>query len=94
MNIYLFLTDTPYEPMHVCGIQKIIRLLCERTNKERMIYVTPHILRHTMATTARKSGMSIENISKLLGHSNINTTLIYAKTNNDEIRVDHEKYIV
>lgn len=92
---FLFVSDRyPYEPMHVCGIQKIIKLLCERTSKERMIYVTPHILRHTMATTARKSGMPIENISKLLGHSNINTTLIYAKTNNDEIRVDHEKYIV
>lgn len=92
---YLFVSDRyPYEQMHVCGIQKIIRLLCERANKERIMYVTPHILRHTFATTARKNGMPIENISKLLGHSNVNTTLIYAKTNNDELRVDHEKYVV
>lgn len=75
-------------------MQKIIRLLCERASEDRVMYVTPHILRHTFATTARKNGMPIENISKLLGHSNVNTTLIYAKTNNDELRVEHKKYVV
>lgn len=92
---YLFVSDRyPYKPLHSDGVQKIIRLLCERASEDRRMYVTPHILRHTFATTARKNGMPIENISKLLGHSNVNTTLIYAKTNNDELRVEHEKYVI
>lgn len=39
--------------------------------------VTPHILRHTNATTALQNGMPIEDISKLLGHASIETTMIY-----------------
>ncbi|MDY4770087.1 MAG: tyrosine-type recombinase/integrase, partial [Lachnospiraceae bacterium] len=37
----------------------------------------PHVIRHTTATTAIRNGMPVEDISKLLGHSNIDTTMIY-----------------
>lgn len=42
--------------------------------------VTTHIGRHTFATTvALAHGVSIEVLSKMLGHTNIRTTQIYAK---------------
>jgi site-specific recombinase XerD len=41
-------------------------------------HVTPHRLRHTLATRLLNAGMDITHIQKLLGHEHINTTLIYA----------------
>ncbi|AZA60096.1 site-specific integrase [Chryseobacterium indoltheticum] len=53
------------EIVNVCGI-----------NKE----LTFHIARHTFATTVTLSnGVSIESVSKMLGHTNIKTTQHYAK---------------
>lgn len=44
-----------------------------------------HTSRHTFATRALKKGMRIEYVSKLLGHSNIKTTQIYAKIVNEDL---------
>ena len=38
-----------------------------------------HDLRHTFATTLCEQGVSVDVVSKLLGHSSIQTTLIYAR---------------
>ena len=47
--------------------------------------LTWHISRHTFATLALTKGMSIESVSKILGHTNINTTQIYAKIINEKL---------
>jgi site-specific recombinase XerD len=39
--------------------------------------VTPHILRHTYAKSLIDSGVGLEKVAALLGHSNLNTTRIY-----------------
>ena len=44
-----------------------------------------HTSRHTFATRALRKGMRIEYVSKLMGHSNIKTTQIYAKIVNEEL---------
>ena len=44
-----------------------------------------HSSRHTWATRALRKGMRIEYVSKLLGHSSIKTTQIYAKIVNSEL---------
>ena len=44
-----------------------------------------HTSRHTWATRALKKGMRIEYVSKLMGHTSIKTTQIYAKIVNEEL---------
>lgn len=41
--------------------------------------VTPHRLRHTLATQAINRGMSLEAIAALLGHKSLRMTLVYAR---------------
>ncbi|WP_445735266.1 site-specific integrase [Mariniflexile sp.] len=61
----------------VCGIKKNL---------------TFHIARHTFATTVTLSnGIPIETVSKLLGHSRISTTQIYAKVIERKVSDDMQK---
>ena len=51
--------------------------------------VTFHIARHTFATTiALSNGVPIETVSKMLGHTKITTTQIYAKVVERKLRED------
>ena len=48
-----------------------------------------HRFRHTFATTMTLAkGVPIETVSKMLGHTNIQTTQIYARITNDKISRD------
>jgi len=51
--------------------------------------ITFHLARHTFATTTTLSkGVPIETVSKMLGHTNIKTTQIYARITNEKISKD------
>ena len=53
--------------------------------KKRLSY---HCLRHTFATMSLSKGVPIESVSKMLGHTNIKTTQIYARITNKKIEQD------
>jgi site-specific recombinase XerD len=51
--------------------------------------LTSHIARHTFATTVTLSkGIPIESVSKMLGHTDIKTTQIYAKVTDNKVASD------
>lgn len=52
-----------------------------------------HLARHTFATNALNNGMRIEHVSKLLDHTNIGTTQIYAKIVSQELDDAVDKYV-
>lgn len=94
-NDSLFVSDRkPYNPIKKDALEKIVRNISRRAAGKVDKRVTPHVLRHTTATTAIRNGMPVEDISKLLGHSKIDTTMIYAKTSLANVQAGHKKYIV
>ena len=94
-NDSLFVSDRkPYNPIKKDALEKIVRNISRRAAGNVDKRVTPHVLRHTTATTAIRNGMPVEDISKLLGHSKIDTTMIYAKTSLANVQAGHKKYIV
>lgn len=50
-----------------------------------------HLARHTFATFMLKSGAKIENVSRMLGHTNIRQTQVYAKVLAESVHDDFEK---
>lgn len=53
-----------------------------------------HLSRHTFATFALNNGMRIEYVSKLMDHTKISTTQIYAKVMNDELDNAVEQFVI
>lgn len=93
-NKALFVYDKkPYDRLKKPGIEQIIRKIMERTSGVT-VHVTPHVFRHTTATTAIDRGMGIVDVSKLLGHSRIDTTMEYITTNSNSVKANHKNYII
>ena len=92
---YLFVTERkPTKGLTKDAVEKIVRNISDRSYEKTNKHVTPHVLRHTTATAALQSGMPIEDISKLLGHKNIETTMIYVHTSLESVQAGHRKHIV
>jgi hypothetical protein len=52
-------------------------------------HVTPHQLRHTMATQAINNGMSLEAIAALLGHASMSMTMTYARISDRTVATEY-----
>ena len=90
-NPALFVTlDKPHERMKISGVEIRIREMGRKLGLEK---IHPHKFRRSMATRAIDKGMPIEQVQKILGHSQIDTTMHYAMVNQDNVKASHQKYI-
>jgi len=69
----------------------MIRGRLHRYGQQAQVVVSPHRLRHTLATRLLNGGMSITSLQRLLGHEKLETTLIYARVHNETVRRDYER---
>lgn len=91
---WLFLSYRGSHSLTRAGIERILSKICVRVDERFQKKITPHRFRHTMATTAIQHGMPVEDIQALLGHANINTTLLYAQTCDENVQTNHKRYIM
>ncbi|MGI0053610.1 MAG: site-specific tyrosine recombinase/integron integrase [Thermoplasmata archaeon] len=54
-------------------------------------HVTPHVLRHTLATALLRRGCDIRYIQKLLGHASVATTQIYTHVDTQALREAYQR---
>lgn len=53
--------------------------------------LTAHVARHTFGVNMVTSGISMESIAKMMGHSNLRSTQVYAVITDDKISKDMDK---
>lgn len=90
-NNALFVTlDNPHERLKISGVEIRLRELGRKLEIER---VHPHKFRRSMATKAIDKGMPIEQVQKLLGHQQIDTTMRYAMVSQNNVKISHRKFM-
>ena len=90
-NEALFVTlDAPHDRLKISGVEIRLRKLGRALNLER---IHPHKFRRSMATRAIDKGMPIEQVQKILGHSQIDTTMQYAMVNQNNVKSAHQKFM-
>ena len=76
--------------MSVAGVEGVLKKLGKSAGVEK---VHPHRFRRTMATNALKKGMPLEEVKELLGHTKLDTTMIYCTVNKENVKHSHQKYM-
>lgn len=70
-----FFINVDNSPLSDQAIRRMIKKYCALANIE--LHITPHMFRHTFATSLLESDVDIRYIQEILGHSSINITEIY-----------------
>ena len=89
LNNYIYLNNHGKQ-MTRQGVFKIIKKRAEETgiNKD----ISPHTLRHSIATHMLENGADLRIIQEFLGHSDISTTQIYTHLTNQKLKSDYMEY--
>ena len=66
------------------GIRRGLRRVAEAAGLSRRI--TPHMLRHSAATSLLEAGIDIRFVQRLLGHRSISTTEIYTHVSDERLK--------
>jgi len=72
------------------NVQRAVQLAAKRANIVKPC--APHVLRHSFATHLLQAGQDIRTIQELLGHKDLNTTMIYTHVLNRGGRGVHSPF--
>lgn len=86
----LFTTQARNVGMTTRAAQLILKDIGIKANVDN---VHPHKFRRTMATHLMEKGMPIEQIKEVLGHSRIDTTMIYCNVNKEKVKANFKEFM-
>lgn len=86
-QVYLFEGEVPGKPMGERSIQYAIKEAVQKTEIKKT--VSMHTLRHSFATHLLEDGVDVHSIQRLLGHTDIRTTLVYIHIAQVKTRLAH-----
>ena len=72
------------------GVQAMLRKIGKGVGVEKC---HPHRFRRTLATNLLRKGMPLQEVQLVLGHTKVETTLIYCEVDKDSVKADHRKYM-
>lgn len=80
----------PYGRLTVAAVEAILRGLGRKVGVKK---VHPHRYRRTAATNALNRGMPLQEVSMMLGHAKVETTMIYCTVEQESVKHNHKKYL-
>jgi len=80
-KIFISRKGSPLSPL---SVERIVKKYARKAGIAKK--VTPHVLRHTLATTLLNHGADIRFIQAILGHASISTTQIYTHVDNETLK--------
>jgi integrase len=94
-NHHLFATDERDTPLTLTIINRALKQLIEtldlRGPDGQLVTVTPHMFRHQRATDLLEAGVSLPVIQRLIDHTSMKTTEIYAHMSEKKVREEWER---
>ncbi|MCC5447017.1 site-specific tyrosine recombinase/integron integrase [Candidatus Nanobsidianus stetteri] len=76
-------------PLSSRQVERIIKNVAKKAGINKK--VTPHVLRHSLATTLLSKGVDIRYIQEILGHSSLNITQIYTHVVPNQLKEIYNK---
>ena len=76
-------------PVKKRRVQDLVKVIANRAGITKEL--TPHVLRHTFATTALQKGISLATVQKILGHDRLRTTAISLHFTDTHIQEEFER---
>lgn len=87
---FLFTTLKENNQYKTNDLRKLVKVLTRRSKLNKRVY--PHLFRHSLATNLLKRGANLMTIKEQLGHSFIETTMIYLTSSPQRIKSEYEYY--
>ncbi len=92
MDMALFVTTNKPHRMPVHRIQDIVKIVAGRCGLAGK--VSPHVLRHTLATVLLNQGAPLAAVQSILGHEKPETTQLYATLSGSTRQQAYQRYFV
>lgn len=87
---YLFSTLQQNKQYTSYALRKLVKIVAGRAGIEKRVY--PHLMRHSLACNLLNRGANLMTIKEQLGHQDIKTTMIYARSNPQRIQQEYNFY--